>query len=92
MRFTIQIFHPESGFYLNTNHDSDDLESLKALLKTEAFAGPRFRIVDENERVRFGPVSQERKTPMTIDDIAKSLGVPVLDPRNLGLGDDGGDV
>jgi hypothetical protein len=91
--FKIQIFHPESGFYLNTNHESDDIESLKALLKTEAFAGPRFQIVDDKGRVRFGPTSQERRAPMSVEDIAKSLGVPVLDPRDFGLGDDdGGDV
>jgi hypothetical protein len=89
MTYKIKIFHPESGFYLNTNHESDDLESLKALLKNEAFAGPRFQIVDGDGRVRFGPTSQHRSAPMTVEDIANSLGVPALKPRDLGLGDDG---
>jgi hypothetical protein len=78
MAFKIQIFHTESGFYLNTNHESDDLESLKPLLKTNAFAGTQFQIVDDKGRVRFGPASQERSAPMTVEDIAKSLGVPIL--------------
>jgi len=83
--FKIQIFHPESGFYLNTNHESEDIEDLKALLQSEPFAGPRYQIVDEDGVVRFGPFSCDRTAPMSIDDLAKSLGVPVLDPRDLGL-------
>jgi hypothetical protein len=53
--FRIQIFHPESGFYMNTNHESDDLEELKSLLQEEGFAGPRFQILDEDGNVRHGP-------------------------------------
>jgi hypothetical protein len=88
--FKIQIFHPGSGFYLNTNHESDDLEELKSLLDEPAFAGPRYRIVDEHDTVHHGPVMVERKAPMTIEDLAQSLGVPVLDPREAGyLTEDG---
>lgn len=91
--FRIQIFHPESGFYLNTNHESEDLEELKTLLEDDAFAGPRFQVVDEEDNVRYGPVCRERKAPMSIEDFAKSLGVPVRDPRDLGyLRDDNGDA
>ena len=82
--FKIQILHPESGFYLNTNHASDDLEALKSLLQDDAFAGPRFQVVDDAGNVRFGPVSRERQAPMSIEDFAKSLGVPVGDPRKAG--------
>ena len=85
MRFTIQIFHPESGFYLNTNHESDDLESLKALTDSNAFAGPGFQIVDDKGRVRFGPTSRERRAPMSVEDIAGMLGVPIVSPSDLGL-------
>lgn len=88
--FKIQIFHPESGFYLNTNHESEDLEELKELLQTEPFTGPRFQIVDEEGAVHYGPASRERRAPMSIEDLAKSLGVPVRDSRDLGLlGEDG---
>jgi hypothetical protein len=91
--FKIQIFHPESGFYLNTNHESEDLEELKRLLEEDAFAGPRFQIVDAEHSVRYGPVCRQRKAPMSIEDLAKSLGVPVRNPRDLGhLHDDDGDA
>ena len=29
--FKIQIFHNESGFFMNTNHESEDLEALKSV-------------------------------------------------------------
>ena len=82
--FKIQILHPESGFYLNTNHESDDLDALKSLLDSDAFAGPRFQVVDDAGNVRFGPVCREREAPMTIEDFARSLGIPVGDPRQAG--------
>ena len=78
MRYRIQIFHPESGFFLNTNHESEDLESLKAVLDQDAFAGLRVQIVNDKHRVFFGPVTRERTTPLSVEDIAKSLGVPVV--------------
>jgi hypothetical protein len=86
--FKIQIFHPESGFYLNTTHESDDLGELKMLLEGDAFAGPRFQVVDGDGNVHYGPVSRERKAPMSIEDFAKSLGVPVRDPRDFGYSRD----
>ena len=86
--FKIQIFHPGSGFYLNTNHESEDLEALKSLLKEPAFAGPRFQIVDQDGAVHYGPIAIVRNVPMGLDDMAQSLGVPVLDPRDVGLLDE----
>ena len=67
--FKIQIFHPESGFYLTTNHESEDLEELKSLLEHEAFAGPRYQIVDQDGVVRHGPIARQRNTPMSIEDL-----------------------
>jgi hypothetical protein len=90
--FKIQIFHPESGFYLNTNHESEDLEALKSLLEQDSFAGPRYQIVDQNGTLHYGPIARERKSPMSIEDFAKSLGVPVLDPRKEGYLDDDSDA
>lgn len=87
--FKIQIFHPGSGFFLNTNHESDDLEALKSLLNEPSFAGPRYQIVDQDGTVRYGPVAVARKAPMSIEDLAQSLGVPVLDPRDAGLAGEG---
>ena len=44
MKYKIQILEPESGFYLNTNHESDELDSLKQKLATEAcFVGFKFQ-------------------------------------------------
>ena len=86
--FTIQIFHPGSGFFLNTNHQSDDLEALKAKLDDPAFAGPQYRIVDDDGVVHHGPVAVERNTETSVEDLAESLGVPVLDPRDVGLDDE----
>jgi hypothetical protein len=40
--FNIQIFHPGSGLFMNTNHESEHMEALKALLEEPAFAGPRY--------------------------------------------------
>jgi len=90
--FTIQIFHNESGFYMNTNHESDDLEELKSLLQGDAFAGPRFQIVDDEGVVHYGPTARDRKAPMSIEDLAKSFGVPALDPRAEGYLDDEDDA
>ncbi len=77
--FRIQIFHPESNLYLNTNHESPDIEELKALLEEEAFAGPRFQIVDADDVVCYGPITRARKGPLTHDALARSLGVPMID-------------
>jgi len=78
MRYQIQIFHPESGFYMNSNHKSEDLESLKALLNDDAFAGLGVQIVNDKGRIFYGPVTRERTKPLSVEDIAKSLGVPVV--------------
>jgi hypothetical protein len=87
--FTIQIFHPGSGFYMNTNQESEDLDALKSLLKDPAFAGPRFQIVDGDGTVHYGPVAVERSEPMSVEGLAQALGVPVLGARDAGLSGEG---
>jgi|GEM_PF-3239626 len=79
MAYTIQIFHPESGFYLNTNHVSDDLDELRQLVESDAFAGPRFQIVDDDGVTRYGPVVRDRSSHLTINELADIMGVPVSD-------------
>jgi hypothetical protein len=83
--YRIQILHSDSGLYLNTSHESDDLETLRSLLGDAAFAGPRFQIVDDDGEVHFGPTTIQRSTPITVKDLARSFGVPMIDSRELGL-------
>jgi hypothetical protein len=78
--------------YLNTNHKSEDIEELKSLLENDAFAGPRFQIVDDDGNVHGRPIARERKAEMTLEDLARSFGVPIGDPRDLGLSDNDGAV
>jgi hypothetical protein len=87
MAFRIQIFHAESGFFMNTNHEADVLDDLKRLLADPAFDGGRSRVVDAADHVVFEPAMREPRTPPSIHDLAKALGVPVRDPREL-YGDD----
>jgi hypothetical protein len=61
---------------------------LKSLLKEPAFAGPRCQIVDQDGTIHYGPIAVERNVPMSVGDLAKSFGVPVLDPRHVGLPDE----
>ena len=65
---------------MNTNHESDDLEQLKRLARSETFAGFRIRIVDETDRLRFAPPFRERQVEPSVADIAAMLDVPVLPP------------
>jgi hypothetical protein len=70
---------PESGFFLNTNHESEDLEELNALVVSRIFDGLRYRIVDEaGNEVPVDHMPRERKAVPTIDDIARMLKVPVV--------------
>jgi hypothetical protein len=78
MSYKVQVFHPESGFFLNTNYESEDLEELKGLVSSGIFDGFKYRIVDEaDNEVQSGYVPRERKAAPTIDDIARLLEVPV---------------
>ena len=78
MTYKVQFFHAESAVFLNTNHESVDLESLRQLVSSETFDGVRCRIVDgaENE-IESNHSPRPRKSKMTIDDIARMLNVPV---------------
>jgi hypothetical protein len=86
--FTLQIFHPESGLYLNTNHESQDLEQLKSLLQTGMLDGLRIQIVDQDGAVHFGPISRDRKGLPSVEDIARSFGVPMSDPLDIDVDDE----
>jgi hypothetical protein len=83
--YRIQILHSDSGLYLNTSHESDDLETLRSLLGGAAFAGPRFQIVVDDGEVHFGPTATQRSIPITVKDLARSFGVPMVDACELGL-------
>ena len=84
MSYRIQIFHPESGFFINTNHESDDSEKLIALVRSGVFAGVRIRMVDSSgDEVPLNEVVHEKKGPLTVEDLANILGVPILDPKKL---------
>jgi hypothetical protein len=79
MNYRVQAFHAESGFFLNTNHESEDLDELKALVASSIFDGVRYRIVDAaGNEVQLDYVVREGKADLTIDDIARILKVPVI--------------
>jgi hypothetical protein len=78
MTYRVQVFHAESGFSFNTNHESEDLEELKELVSSGTFDGFRYRVVDEagnDMQAKYVPC--ERRPARTIDDIARLLKVPV---------------
>lgn len=76
--FRLQIFHPESGFFINTNHTSDDPAGLNAIVRRNFFAGVRYRIIDDsgNEIPVAGDVQRSNAAP-SINDLAEMFGVPV---------------
>ena len=78
MSFTIQTFYPPAGLFLDTNHESDDLDSLKVLTKTDTFIGFRLRIVDDAGNTAYEPPAQERADDLSVQDVASMLGVPVI--------------
>jgi hypothetical protein len=79
MSYKVQVFQAESGFFLNTNHESEDLEALKRLVSSGIFDGFRYRVVDEaGNEVQVDHLPRERKAAPTIDDIARILKVPVV--------------
>lgn len=80
MKYRIQTYYPPADCFMNTNHESDDLEQLKRLARSDTFVGFRIRIVDETDALRFAPPVRERQGDPTIADIAAMLDVPVLPP------------
>ena len=83
MTYTIQVFHPASGFYLNTNHTATSLDQLEPLVQGESFAGVQLQVVTDAGEVCYGPIVHPRETPLTITDFAAVLGVPVLGRRDF---------
>lgn len=78
MTYKVQVYHAESGFFFNTNHESEDLDELRRLVSSETFDGVRCRIVDRaGNEVQADP-PREKKSDLTIDDIARILKVPVV--------------
>jgi hypothetical protein len=80
MKYRIQTFYPAAGCFMNTNHESDDLEKLKRLARGDTFASFRIRIVDEQDALKFAPPVRARSGEPTVADIAAMLDVPVLPP------------
>lgn len=76
MTYRIQIFHPESGFYINTNHISDDLAALRKLADSKLFWGVRIRIADEANEMIYEPELVE-KGELSVEDLASILDVPI---------------
>jgi hypothetical protein len=68
---------------MNTNHESDDLEQLKRLARSDIFVGCRIRIVDNADRLLFAPPVNKRQGDPTVADIAAMLDVPMLPPMFL---------
>jgi hypothetical protein len=96
MSYRVQVFHAESCFFLNTNHESDDLEELKRLVSSGIFDEFRYRVVNEaGNEVPVDHIPREREAAPTIDDIAGLLKAPVTkrfedldlpgwtDPKNM---------
>jgi hypothetical protein len=79
MTYKVQVYHAESGFFLNTNHESEDLEELRRLVSSEIFDGIRYQIVDgAGNEVQADHSPRQRKSDLTINDIAGIMKVPVV--------------
>ena len=79
MTYRIQIFYPGAGVFMNTNHESDDLDALKSLASNDTFRGFRIRVVDDSQRVLFEPPVLESEGDLSLSDIASALGAPIID-------------
>ena len=91
MKYCIQIFYPGAGLYMNTNHESDDLDDLKRLASGDTFQGFRVRVVDGSQRVLYEPPIRDGDSEPSLSGIASVLGVPIVDsPEDFlrGLEDD----
>jgi hypothetical protein len=82
MKYRIQIFYQVADCFMNTNHESDSLDALKDLARSEIFLGCRIRIVDGADKLIFAPPVRERKGDPTVSDIAAMLDVPIIEPPN----------
>jgi hypothetical protein len=78
MNYRIQIFYREAGLFMNTNHESDNLDELKTLASSELFNGARVRIVDESHRVLFEPPVRERGEALSPSGLSAMLGAPIV--------------
>lgn len=92
MTYTIQIFYPGAGLFMNTNHESESLDELKSLASSELFAGSRVRVVDDSQRVLFEPPVRERTDELSLSGLAGMLGVPIVDPPDFLTRDDDEDA
>ncbi|NOS69380.1 MAG: hypothetical protein HOP33_05545 [Verrucomicrobia bacterium] len=79
MTYTIQIFYPGAGLFMNTNHESESLDELKILSSSDLFNGSRVRVVDESQWVMFEPPVRESTGDPSLSGIASMLGVPIVD-------------
>ena len=78
MTYRIQTFYPEAGLFMDTNHESADLDELKDLAQSDTFRGFKIRIVDDDNGVVFEPRVREREGEASLSDIASMLGVPIV--------------
>jgi len=92
MTYTIQIFYPGAGLFMNTNHESESLDELKSLASSELFSGSRVRVVDESQHVLFEPAVRERTDDLSLSGLAGMLGVPIVDPPDFLRSDDDDDA
>jgi hypothetical protein len=80
MIYSIQIFYAEAGMFMNTKHESEDLDELKRLAASELFSGTQVRVVDESQHVLFEPPVRERSEELSLSGVAAMLGVPIVAP------------
>ena len=83
MPYTIQTFYSEAGFYLPTNHVSENLNQLKEYATSEVFTGFKVRIIDDSGDVVFEPPIRERGKDPDVSDIANVFNAPIIDLKDL---------
>ena len=93
MTYCIQIYYPGAGLFMNTNHESGNLDELKSLASSDLFTGSCVRVVDESQRVLFEPPVRESAGDPSLSGIASMLGVPIVEsPENFLRSDEDDDV
>ncbi len=83
MIYRIQIFYPDAGFFMNTNHESVNFDQLKKLASSDLFSSSCVRIVDESQQVLFEPSVQEITGVPSSSQIADMLGGPIVEPPGI---------
>lgn len=83
MTYTIQTFYPETGFYFNTNHVSENLNQLKEHATSEVFAGFKIRIINDKGEVVFEPPVLKRGKSSNATDIANMFNAPIINLEDL---------